>query len=301
MTSFTTELKIDYLDDFVYRLGYYGNDLAGLKNETSFHYLTAKNKGKDMANKIVNQLMHMWTDTNGEHAKCKERIISVARFTTCRITHRLPLEIHRAMLILSFPLIAELTGIASNFDEQVFTPEMAATELKGQYNLADTTLDTAVKKALITMVHVGILKRYRRGLYKFWRWPVFNDIGVYVTLKAAEAFATPEGTNNPYLRGISIQIDKEQVECFSDVNYPVLVGQEVWKDFVSKDNSYTLQYNCGTWTVSNRPYLYHDYNRTKEDIEESLCWGLADIKNETNLERALASVRSSYSKANVQS
>lgn len=280
MSNFTTELTLDQLDDFIFRADFYADDLDGLKKETFLHYNKACHKSETMTSKIVGQLMAMWANKNAEmYSTTKTQLRKIAFTYTKNVSFKLPLEIHRASLILTFPLIQEICAILPKFNDNLFTPSMVCDELRGNYG-SDVTVEQAVPKVLKAMATLGMLKRKKRGLYQNNIWPVFNAFGVLATLTAAQAMANKEDPdNNLILKGIGLELSHEFVNCFSELDYESIVGKELWQAFINSSCDYKLQFDGAHWKLSDEEFIYPCFGTPLAKIPPSVKLSTTEAVN----------------------
>lgn len=276
MVEFNTELKTEQLDDFIHRLNFYGDDLVGLKAETIQHYKNVMHKSPSMTSKIVSELNAMWGSKNPAYAGYSTGLQEIGRFYAKNFSCKFPLEMHRAALIIAFPLVREIVSIANEYGENTYTPALIIEKLKGDYGSKET-VEQAVPKALRTMCNLGMIRRVNHGIYKNNTWPVFNTCGLLATMTVAQAF-TKEGNVNKNLaiKGLSFELTKEFTDCFAEINYEAIVGEQLWQNFNQSAPEFTLQYDGKAWTLSDKPFKYAGVNATLSKIPKHLQLNVKD-------------------------
>lgn len=288
MSNFNTEIKIGHLDDFIFRAEYYGKDLLGLKAETIHYYKETMNKSSSYTSKLTGELVAMWGEGHSPFKDVQAALREIALTYAKNVSCKLPLEIHRAALILAFPMIREIMRIVSDYGTNIFTPDMVTAEIKGDYG-SEVTTSEAVPKALLTMFNLGMLHRVKRGIYKANCWPVFNAFGMLATLTAAQAIANEDDVDgNIVMHGIAMELDHTFAKCFADFDYESIVGKELWETFKGSPTEYSLQFDGNKWTLSDEEFIYPCYKTSLSGIPKRFrlsATEAVDIKAEDQNEK----------------
>ena len=129
------KIKLEWLDDMVYMLRYYDNDMIGLKKELiNRSKLMAKNKAD--REQITNILYDIWCDTSGYNGTVKKIIHQIAKHYR---SYTVPLELYRCMLALTFPAFSDMIRCISKYAENnsFFTQQEIISEVLNRDELGE--------------------------------------------------------------------------------------------------------------------------------------------------------------------
>ena len=258
------KIKLEWLDDMVYMLRYYDNDMIGLKKELiNRSKLMAKNKAD--REQITNILYDIWCDTSGYNGTVKKIIHQIAKHYR---SYTVPLELYRCMLALTFPAFSDMIRCISKYAENnsFFTQQEIISEVlsapSGDINGYDD-----IMLMLNTLLEVGVVKKLPNSLYKAQQWPVFEEIclkAILLTENVVNGLAL--GEKNDFLKLLSFEIDHNFVDRHKEINYEKLVGDKLWQSFLSSGTEYSLQYRDRRFKLSDKEFIYGGVNLSRTAI-----------------------------------
>lgn len=302
MTTFNVPIKLEDLIFIGSDLDYYHNKPLELKNYLAKVYRT-KSKSKTNKYKMVNELTAVFRCSSNEPVK--RDILKACAFSCSNLgCRRYALATYRSLLLLTFPLLAELTKLALSFGDNYFTPQLLIDKLDDNWFQNEATKDSCCRAAIKTLTEVAVIKTLKRGVMKSQTIPVYDAQG----LEAALLTAVELGKGKPndidlFLQGLSFEITHDFIEFFNNIDYTAIVPADIWNEFISSDSQHTLQYKQGAWTVSNEPYLYLEINLPLSAIPKANYYTVEDLKiakNEKKCWDANAEISTNESRVSMQ-
>lgn len=258
------KIKLEWLDDMVYMLRYYDNDMMGLKNELSSRSKQmVKNKAEQ--DRISNILYGIWGNTGGRYGQTKKAIQQIAKQYT---EYRLPLEVHRCMLALTFPVFAKMIYIIAEYarNNAFFALEDITEKLSITASKEIGEKDN-VELILNILLEVGVIKKLNSSRYKAQQWPLFKMLGLKAVLLTSLAIEPEASVNEKsFLRLFSFEITHEFTDIYKKIDYTKIVGDTLWNNFMDSSKSYSLQYRDGQFELSDESFVYGGINCNKEHI-----------------------------------
>jgi len=278
MPNFTCK-KLNYIDhlDYSFIVAHdFGKDLTGLKNEIRHHYIKIM---KDNANRLktINTLCYLWSDFNGALGKAKKCIVDACFFYGDTWTDFQALERYNCLLVLSFDNYRETLRAITDCGYGLFTIEDVKSKMQQgvDWKLSDATIIDQLNQILGTMVEIGVVKRYKRGLYKLQKWPVFDTVSIYIVLKTYEALANLEDASW-FIKCFNFEIGNDFIKFFPEFNYSKIVGKKVYNKLVSSECG-SMRLSMGVWTYSNDEMVY-DVGKSKTELMRNLYVTIKDVK-----------------------
>lgn len=277
MTIFNTSIK---LNDMVYtgmNTEFFLGKTKALKAQLLSHY-KAKEGSQTNKYKKVAELTAMFSYDNNEPTKRK--IIEECAFSCFWLrSSTFPIAVYRSLLLLTFPLLAELTKLSLAFGENYFTPQLLINKLDGKWFENEVTKDSCCRAAIKTLCEVGVIKALKRGVLKAQIIPVYDAQGLEASLLTAVELGKSNANEiELFLRGLSFEISHEFIEFYNNIDYATIVPSEIWNEFTNSDREYSLQYKRGIWTVSKEPYSYLEINQPLSAIPRANYCTVEDIK-----------------------
>lgn len=261
------KIKLEWLDDMIYMLRYYDDDLNGLKSELGSRCKKSL-KNKSEQEQITNILYEVWGNTGGKYGQTKKAIQQIAKQYE---EYRLPLEIHRCMLVLTFPILSEMIDIIAGYarSNSFFAPEDIMEMLS--IAVSNETSETNNTELMFnTLLEVGVIKKLNSSRYKAQQWPLFKMLGLKAVLLTSLAIEPEASVNEKsFLRLFSFEITHEFTDTYKEIDYTKIVGKELWNNFLDSGKSYSLQYKDGQFKLSDESFVYGGINCSKEQIFSS--------------------------------
>ena len=142
-------------------------------------------------------------------------------------------------------------------------------------DISDATLTDQINQIVGTMAEIGVVKRYKRGIYRLKKYPIFDAVSVYIIFKTYEALSSM-GDASWFLKCFNFEIDREFVSFFPAFDYSFIVGDEVYKQFIANPNG-TMRLSIGTWSYGMDEMLY-DIGKTKSEVKRQQYVTINDVK-----------------------
>lgn len=258
------KIKCEWLDNMVYMLRYYDNNMTGLKS--GLEYRCKKEfKSKAEREQTAKILYDIWGNTEGTNGLVKKHIQQIAKEN---INYLLPFEIHRCMLVLTFPYVVEMIKVIGGYAERnaFFAPE----EIIGEVICNKDYERENVELLFHTLLEIGVIKKLSKTRYKAQQWPVFEVLGLRAVLLTACALGENVlESKKSFLRLLSFEITHDLVDSYEEIDYAQLVGNDLWYQFLKSEAKYSLQYKDGEFIISGEPFIYGGINCCKEQIFSS--------------------------------
>lgn len=282
MPNFTCK-KLNYMDHLDYSFTVardYGNDSKGFINEIKVHFNKTM---KDNANrdKAINALINLWCNFDGTFGVVKRELLDACFFYGDEWTDYQPFERYNCFMLLTFDNYREILHAITDCGFGFFTTEEVKSKLqkKVDWKLSDATIVDQLNQIIGTMVGIGVVKRYRRGLYKLQKWPVFDAVSIYIVLKTFDALAKLEDASW-FLNCFNFEVGKDFVSFFTEFDYAKLVGDEVYHALINAESG-SMRLSTGTWTYANDEMIY-DIGKAKSQIMQNLYVTIDDVKKALN-------------------
>lgn len=282
MPNFTCK-KLNYIDhlDYSFIVAHdYGNDSNGFSNEikTHFNKIMKDNANRD---KVINVLTNLWCNFDGDLGIVKREVLDACFFYGDTWTDYQPFERYNCFLLLTFDNYREILHAITDCGYDFFTTEEVKSKLQKRvdWQLSDATIIDQLNQVIGTMAEIGVVKRYKRGLYKLQKWPVFDAVSIYMVLKTFEALDKEEDASW-FLKCYNFEVCKNFDRFFPEFDYVTLVGDEVYQEFINSDSG-SLRLSKGTWTYDDEEMVY-DIGKAKSEIMQNLYVTIDDVKKALN-------------------
>lgn len=278
MPNFTCK-KLNYMDhlDYSFIVAHdYGNDLNGLKNELKAH-LTKIMKDNSNRDKVINVLTNLFCNFNGALGAEKREVLDACFFYGEQWTDFQAFERYNCLLALTFDNYRETLRAITDCGYGLFTIEDVKSKLQQRvdWKLSDATIADQLNQIIGTMVGIGAVKRYKRGLYKLQKWPVFDAVSIYIVLKTYEALAKLEDASW-FMKCFNFEIGNDFIKFFPEFNYSKIAGKKVYNKLVSSECG-SMRLSMGVWTYSNDEMVY-DVGKSKTELMRNLYVTIKDVK-----------------------
>lgn len=275
--------KLNYIDhlDYTFIVAHdYDNDSNGFINEIKTHFNKTM---KDNANraKAISALINLWCNFDGSLGAVKREVLDACFFYGDTWTDYQPFERYNCFLLLTFDNYREILHAITDCGYGFFTTEEVKSKLQQRvdWQLSDATVIDQLNQVIGTMVEIGVVKRYKRGLFKLQKWPVFDAVSIYIVLKTFEALGKEEDASW-FLKCFNFEVDKNFVSFFPEFGYAKLVGDDVYQEFINADFG-SLRLSKGTWTHADDEMVY-DIGKAKSEIMRNLYVTIDDVKKALN-------------------
>lgn len=272
--------KLTFIDHFDYSsivAHHHNKDSAGFKNEIrAFYAKTMRNNNN--RDKTINALSYLWCDFTGTLGVAKRDVIDACFFYGDKWTDLQALERYNCLMALTFDNYRDVLRAVTDCGYEFFTTEGVKEKLmsRGGTKLSDATITDQINQILGTMKEIGVVKRYKRGLYKLSKWPVVDAVSIWIVLKTYEALSAL-GNSSWFLKCFNFEINKDFVSFFPDFDYSALVGRATNEAFTDADAGF-LRLSMGEWSYSDGEMVY-DIGKRKSEIMRNLYVTIEDMKN----------------------
>ena len=279
MPNFTCK-KLNYIDhlDYSFIVAHdYGNDLIGLLNELKAHF-TKNMKENANRDKVINVLTNLWCNFDGALGVVKREVLDACFFYGDTWTDFQSFERFNCFMLLTFNNYREILHAVSDCGYDFFTTEEVKSKLQQRVDLrlSDATVIDQLNQVIGTMVEIGVVKRYKRGLFKLQKWPVLDAVSIYIVLKTFEALDKEEDASW-LLKCFNFEVCKNFASFFPEFDFERLVGKDVYQEFSNADSG-SLRLSKGIWTYADDEMVY-DFGKYKSEIMQNLYVTIEDVKD----------------------
>ena len=250
-------------------------NLLGFKKEAKSHF-----KKIMMANanveKLISSLSLLWYNFDGVIGAEKKSIIDACFFYGDKWTDYHQFERYNCLCVLTFDNYRDILHAVTDCGYEFFTADEVKVQLlkRVKTDLSEATLTDQINQIIGTMSEIGVVKRYKRGIYRLQKYPVFDAISIYIVLKTYEALSSIEEASW-FLKCFNLEIDGEFVSFFSSFDYSWMAGKEVYSQFVS--SSGTMRLSMGEWSCGVDE-MFYDIGKTKSEVNRYQYVTINDVK-----------------------
>lgn len=280
MPNFTCKKLTRALFDYAFIVAHdYGNDVMGYKNEIKQFLIKTMRKNAN-CEKTISTLSYLFGDLSGKFGEVKAQILN-ACFFYGRWTDYQSWERFNCLCVLTFDNYRDILHAITDCGYEFFTTDDIKIQLlkRVKADLSDSTLTDYINQIVCTMVEIGVVKRYKRGLYKLQKCPVFDAVSIYIVLKTFEALDREEDASW-FLKCFNFEVGKDFVSFFPAFDYTKLIGGEVYQEFINAETG-SLRLSMGAWTYADAEMVY-DIGKAKSEIMQNLYVTIDDVKKALN-------------------
>lgn len=251
-------------------------NLLGFKKETKSHFVKTMKPNANIE-KLVSSLSLLWYNFDGVLGTEKKNIVEACFFYGKNWTDYHHFEMYSCLCVLTFDNYREVLHAITECGYEFFTTDDVKEQLlkRVQIDISDATLADQINQIIGTMTEIGIVKRYKRGIYRLQKYPVFDAVSIHIILKTFEALSKMEDASW-FLKCFNLEIDKEFVSFFPCFDYSFIVGEDVYKQFVENHKG-TIRLSRGSWSYGVDEMLY-DIGKTKAEMKRNQYVTINDVK-----------------------